>query len=290
MADATASAAGAALPQALARAPLTHADLSALVKSFAITTVGVCADQISEVGDKTFLTSAILAMRHPPRTVFWGSWCAMICMSTLSSMLGAVLPAVLSHRGALAVSAALFLGFGGVMLYQGLQMSGDELGEEWKETQDEIRAAEHEHELEAFPHALPTTYPTITPYPRTVTAPRHTVYARAHAFVRRACDVSFSPVFTQAFLLNFLGEWGDRSQITTMALAATHPVAIVAVGTSLAHLVCVAMAVTAGAILAARLSIRHCTSHGSPVTLSGAVLFLLFGCTSAYQAWHTRGN
>lgn len=32
----------------------------------------------------------------------------------------------------------------------------------------------------------------------------------------------FSPIFVQAFVLTFLAEWGDRSQITTIALAAAH--------------------------------------------------------------------
>ena len=32
----------------------------------------------------------------------------------------------------------------------------------------------------------------------------------------------FGPVFVQSFVLTFLGEWGDRSQIATIALGAAH--------------------------------------------------------------------
>lgn len=31
----------------------------------------------------------------------------------------------------------------------------------------------------------------------------------------------FSPVLAEAFILTFLAEWGDRSQITTIVMAAT---------------------------------------------------------------------
>jgi putative Ca2+/H+ antiporter (TMEM165/GDT1 family) len=31
-----------------------------------------------------------------------------------------------------------------------------------------------------------------------------------------------NPVFAQAFILTFLGEWGDRSQITTIAMGGAH--------------------------------------------------------------------
>ena len=40
--------------------------------------------------------------------------------------------------------------------------------------------------------------------------------------VRGGLQVLVNPVFAQAFVLTFLGEWGDRSQITTIAMGAAH--------------------------------------------------------------------
>lgn len=40
--------------------------------------------------------------------------------------------------------------------------------------------------------------------------------------VRNFCSLILGPVFVQAFVLTFLGEWGDRSQIATIALGAAH--------------------------------------------------------------------
>lgn len=76
-------------------------------------------------------------------------------------------------------------------------------------------------------------------------------------------------VFIKVFTLTFFAEWGDRSQIATIALAATKDPYGVTVGGVLGHSLCTAMAVIGGRMLATRISERT-------MLLSGGVVFLIF--------------
>lgn len=80
-------------------------------------------------------------------------------------------------------------------------------------------------------------------------------------------------VFTQALTLTFLAEWGDRSQIVTIALASSKdPYGIIA-GGLLGHAFCTGVAVIGGRLLASRISERT-------VAIVGGVLFLAFAVHS----------
>ena len=80
-------------------------------------------------------------------------------------------------------------------------------------------------------------------------------------------------VFTQAFTLTFLAEWGDRSQIATIALAASKNVLGVILGGLIGHAFCTGLAVIGGRLLAARISERT-------VAIVGGLLFLVFAAHS----------
>jgi len=80
-------------------------------------------------------------------------------------------------------------------------------------------------------------------------------------------------VFTQAFTLTFLAEWGDRSQIATIALAASKNVFGVIIGGLAGHAFCTGLAVIGGRILAARISEKS-------VAIVGGFLFLGFALHS----------
>lgn len=65
-----------------------------------------------------------------------------------------------------------------------------------------------------------------------------------------------SRVLIQAFTMTFLAEWGDRSQLTTIILAAREDVFGVIVGGVLGHSICTGLAVIGGRIIAQRISVR----------------------------------
>lgn len=65
-----------------------------------------------------------------------------------------------------------------------------------------------------------------------------------------------SPAWVQTFAMTFLGEWGDRSQIATIAMAAGQDYWWVTVGAITGHGICTAAAVIGGRAIAGRVSMR----------------------------------
>lgn len=83
-------------------------------------------------------------------------------------------------------------------------------------------------------------------------------------------------VILEAFILTFMAEWGDRTQIATIALAASNSALGVTAGAILGHGICAAIAVIGGRLIAGRISERM-------VTAIGGGLFLLFGLLALLQ-------
>ena len=74
----------------------------------------------------------------------------------------------------------------------------------------------------------------------------------------------------QSFILTFLAEWGDRSQIATIALAAAKDPYGVTIGACFGHSLCTGMAVVGGRMLASKISEKT-------VSFWGGCIFLAFG-------------
>ncbi|GAA5917416.1 hypothetical protein JCM5296_003803 [Sporobolomyces johnsonii] len=250
---------------------------------------------VSEIGDKTFLIAAILSMRHPRVTIFSGALLALAVMSLLSSLLGTIVPTLLPKRWTTFAAAVLFFVFGARMMQEGLEMEAGEKGrekmeEEMREVQKEVEEAEEEatgrpggarlDDMEEGRTVSPVRGDELPPpasQPRAKKGQNEAIKGVTEG-AKNLVQLFFSPIFVQAFILTFLAEWGDRSQITTIALAAAHNVWLVTFGTTLGHSFCTMLAVLGGRWISQHISIKH-------VTLGGATLFLLFGLIYSYEFW-----
>jgi putative Ca2+/H+ antiporter (TMEM165/GDT1 family) len=199
---------------------------------------------ISELGDKTFFIAMVLAMRHRRRWVLAGVVSALAAMTILSVMMGqavSFLPKVYLHYAEI----VLFLGFGIKLLYDASRMKAPA-----KVANAHQRCTTSDAEEEAA-----------------------VAVAKAEARLQQATPIM---VCVEAFTLTFLAEWGDRTQIATIALAASNNPIGVTLGAILGHTLCALIAVIGGCLIAGRISEQV-------IVALGGVLFLIFGTVAWWE-------
>jgi Ca2+/H+ antiporter, TMEM165/GDT1 family len=197
----------------------------------------------SELGDKTFFMAVILATRYPRKPVLIGVVGALATMTVLSVGIGqlfTLLPQFLAkylppslvgitHISMQQVAALLFFLFGLKLLYESRQMSA--------QTDLDVRAEAEE-----------------------------AVAAGDRQFQQRNTTWK---IIIESFVLTFVAEWGDRTQIATVTLAAAHHAGGVILGGIVGHTICSLIAVWGGKVIAGRISEQM-------ITMVGGVLFILF--------------
>ncbi|XP_042025099.1 GDT1-like protein 5 isoform X1 [Salvia splendens] len=221
-------------------------DLSVLqgfTKSLAMTV-------LSEIGDKTFFAAAILAMRHPRRLVLSGCLGALIVMTILSVVVGWATPNLISRKWTHHITTLLFLGFGLWSLWDAFK---DGEAEEFAEVEKELNA-----DLKSNSGATKGNNKDADDMKKQY---------------RPFLTQFFSPILLKAFSITFFGEWGDKSQIATVGLAADENPLGVVLGGILGQALCTTAAVLGGKSLATQISEKI-------VTLSGGALFIVFGIQS----------
>jgi putative Ca2+/H+ antiporter (TMEM165/GDT1 family) len=230
---------------------------------------------VSEIGDKTFLISALMAMRHSRALVFSASFASLAIMTILSGVVGHALPSLISQRVTQFLAAGLFIVFGVKLTREGLEMSKD-LGvdEELAEVEEELTVSDRAHDLdnlESGRQGNHSVYGKSTTYKQKL--------LRLSEQAQEVASLVFSPLWVQVFVMIFLGEWGDRSQIATIAMAAGFNYWAVICGAVIGHGLCTLAAVIGGKMLASRISMRT-------VTLGGAFAFFVFAILYFHEAYY----
>ncbi|KAJ1335855.1 Transmembrane protein PFT27 [Microdochium nivale] len=279
----------------------TDADAEGLIQPFHSFVLSLTMILVSEVGDKTFLVACLMAMKHDRMVVFTAAFGALAVMTVLSAVLGHSVPALISKRVTAFLAAGLFFVFGAKLLREGLEMDPNEgVSGEMQEVEMELAEKEQEalkqggRQSSASAYALegglgrhsrksrsqsrfpspprsPSTSPARSP------SPRGGMLGGVGSGVSNLFSLLLSPAWVQTFVMTFLGEWGDRSQIATIAMAAGQDYWWVTLGALVGHSICTGAAVIGGRAIAGRVSLKK-------VTMGGAIAFLVFGFIYAFEA------
>jgi Ca2+/H+ antiporter, TMEM165/GDT1 family len=214
-------------------------------------TAGLLLITASELGDKTFFMAVILATRYPRRPVLIGVIGALATMTLLSvgignfvmllpQLLWQYLPPSLSFLAKITVqqvAALLFFLFGLKLLLESRQMTAATDAEVIGEATEAVDAGDRKFH------------------------PRHT----------------FWKIVIESFVLTFVAEWGDRTQIATMMLAAAkNPIGVI-LGGIMGHAICALIAVWGGKLIAGKISEKTITIVGGLLFILFAVLTIIFG-------------
>ena len=243
---------------------------------------------VSELGDKTFFIAAIMAMRHSRLVIYTGAMGALGMMTILSALLGNIVTKFIPRIYTYYISSVLFACFGIKMLRDGYLMSPDEGTDEYEEAQHEVEKAEAADDLESA-GGMPSTLLQSNSARLPSTSKQRTTVTKFTVAIRRY----LSPILIQAFIMTFLAvgrsslaragrdrlpfvqEWGDRSQITTIVLAASENLFGVIVGGTIGHGLCTGLAVIGGRFIAQRISPKT-------VTLVGGIVFICFAFSALF--------
>lgn len=233
---------------------------------------------VTEIGDKTFFIAAVLAMRHGRMVVYAGAMAALGIMHILSSIMGYALPSLMPRTYTHYASAFLFVYFGFRLLYDAHGMEGSGPSEELQEVEEELiekkdaasSSNSNNKDIETGGKSSATIEVAVDN--------KNGSHKKDDGI--ESSKVGFTSkqlrIFTQSFTLTFLAEWGDRSQIATIALAASKNVFGVVLGGLIGHAFCTGLAVIGGRMLAARISEKT-------VAIIGGVLFFVFAGHSFYM-------
>jgi len=251
---------------------------------------------MAEFADKTFFVACILAMKYSRALVFMGWWLGLVTMTGISVSLAMIFEhSVIPQNYVQYAAGALFAIFGFQMFYEGYKNRGLKASDEMKDAADELsedgcQANEMTVRFRKSSTSEDPNDPDVT-VEMIESSSRRSSQTNSQSSdstqnigcmkkTENSLGLCINKVFLKAFLLTFLGEWGDKSQLGTISLAATNPSAqlMVFIGCSMGYAACVGLAVLLGKFVVSKIKITY-------LNIAGGVLFLGFSAFTFYNAF-----
>jgi len=242
--------------------------ISALVTSFFVIL-------FIEVGDRTYFIAALMSVKYPRRVVFLGAFSALAVMTIVSTLLGIAAPMFLPRWFIHWAAVTLFLGYGVSMLHNS-QFLSDKVSEEFEEVEHELDEIARKTSQKKSDDNNISLDDDENDNERIEKGKANITRKLSIKMEKKWWEFFVSAIFLQAFTLTFLAEWGDRSQIATIAMAADYDPYGIIVGGSLGHGVATSTACIGGRILAQKISEKK-------IAIVGRAIFLLFGILAIFD-------
>lgn len=217
---------------------------------------------VAEIGDNTFfLTMIYAATNSVMKTLIVSSVC-MLILNVLSLVIGYSIPYLISRSTLDWITIIIFTIFGINLLYEGIRKS-ESLEEELNEVKEEINYSESQAATkseERDPEDVENQNLKENLIPKEKPNKGRLITQSVWAYS----------------LTIMIGEIGDRSQITTIVIATVYDFYGVLLGTSVAHVFTIILAIYCGNIVAKYLTTRQ-------IFILGAVMFFIFAFVSILQ-------
>jgi len=187
---------------------------------------------MAEIFDKTWFVAFVMGMRYDKCIVFWSCFLGLVVHVFIAAAFGVAFMHMLSARTLNLLAAGLYTLFAILYGYDWYTSDADS---------DMIGAGKDEVVAEAFADTE-NSAEDIT-YGATLSAKS----PKSKAPIEKAQEMC--GIFWQCFVMVFIAEWGDRTQIAMIGIHATLPLVPVMIGSTIAFGLLTLSAVLLGSII-----------------------------------------
>jgi putative Ca2+/H+ antiporter (TMEM165/GDT1 family) len=282
-------------------------DELAITDPFRVFTAAIVTIFIEGLGDKTFFISAFMSMKYNRVWFFCGATTALFIILGVSTAFGHLVNGLVPEKVLKGSVITVFFFFAFALFYQAIKYKDDEESEAKQEAEEEIFKIESALKMKKKEAMVDDSDKKQNKSNETHKLDSN---ATAHGITKRTVDTmssknsdklandtsnskvrsrsssedslsykikhqTFRFVYWQSFSLIFLGEWGDKSQIYTIALATRANPYAVFLGAFLGHSLVIVLALIGGKYIANLIPERLCLYFGASLYGTLAILGLL---------------